>query len=91
MQPMERRSPARSRRATQAAELNSLPRSVKSASTSTTTRWQGELWGGSGPGGAGLGDHSEGDLLSVAVVGGAGVTGRRNAALPPRSISFVER
>jgi hypothetical protein len=37
-------APARSQTATQAAELNSLLRSVKTASTSATTRWQGELW-----------------------------------------------
>ena len=32
-------APARSQTSTQAAELNPLPRSVKSASTSATTRW----------------------------------------------------
>jgi hypothetical protein len=61
-------APARSQTSTQAAELNSLPRSVKTASTSATTPWQGELWGGGGPGGCRVGEHSEGELLSVAVV-----------------------
>jgi hypothetical protein len=84
MRPMERRTPAWSQTSTQAAEVNSLPRSVKSASTSATTRWQGEL------GAAAVlvvldgGEHSEGNLLSAAVVGGAGVTGRRECGLPPR-------
>jgi hypothetical protein len=80
-----RRSPSRSQTSMQAAEVNSLPRSVKTASTSATTRWQGELWGGSGPGSAGWGEHSEDNLLSVAVVGGADVTGRRGCGPCRRS------
>jgi hypothetical protein len=46
-------APSWSQTSTQAAEVNSLLRSVKTASTSATTRWQGELWSGGGPGGAG--------------------------------------
>jgi hypothetical protein len=90
VRPMERRSPSSVTDVHAAAELNSLPRSVKKASTSATTRWQGELWGGSGPGGCRVGEHSEGELLSVAVVAES-CSDRRDAALPPRSISFVER
>jgi hypothetical protein len=41
---MERRSPSRSQTATQAAEVNSLLRSVKTASTSAHHPMAGELW-----------------------------------------------
>ena len=62
VRPTERRSPSRSQTATQAAEVNPLPRSVKTASTSATTPSGGELWGGGGPGGCWVSEHSEGNL-----------------------------
>jgi hypothetical protein len=85
-------APARSQTATQTAEVNSLLRSVKTASTSATTRWQGELWAAAVLVVLGGGEHSEGTLLPVAVV--AGSWRDRPARMRPcrrGSISLVER